>query len=90
VLVHPLPLVCAVFWPENLELQQEQPKMLRLAILLAGLIVCLPAIGVVIALMHIPGAAVAAGTAFAVLYSPFVVAALLANRIGDFFREAAH
>jgi hypothetical protein len=64
--------------------------MLRIGILVAGLIVCLPALGVGLALMHIPGAAIAAAAAFALLYSPFMVVAILAPRFADFFEEAAH
>lgn len=64
--------------------------MLRIGILLAGLIVCLPALGVALALTTVPGASAAALAAFALLYSPFLIVALLAHRFADFFSEAAH
>jgi hypothetical protein len=64
--------------------------MLRIAILIAGLIVCLPALGVAIFLIDVPGASVAALAAFALIYLPFVIAAVLANRLSEFFAAARH
>jgi hypothetical protein len=64
--------------------------MLKIGILLAGVIVCLPALAVAIFLRDLPGATVAALTAFGVIFSPFVGAALYAGRLGAFFREAEH
>jgi heme A synthase len=71
-------------------LNPNQEIMLRIAILTAGLIVCLPAIGVAIGLTSVPGASAAALAAFALLYTPFLIAAILAPRFQDFFKEAAH
>jgi hypothetical protein len=64
--------------------------MLRIAILIAGVIVCLPALGVAIFLYDVPGAAVASMAAFALIYLPFVIMAVMAPRFQDFFAAAQH
>jgi hypothetical protein len=45
---------------------------------------------VAIGLTSVPGASAAALAAFALLYTPFLIAAILAPRFQDFFKEAAH
>jgi hypothetical protein len=64
--------------------------MLRIAILLAGLIVCMPALGVALFLTDVPGAVPAALAAFVLIYLPFVIVAVLAPRFRDFFAAAEH
>jgi len=64
--------------------------MLRIGILLAGIVVCLPALAVAIFLYDVPGAAVASLAAFVLIYIPFVIAAIFADRMKDMFKEMIH
>jgi heme A synthase len=61
---------------------------MRLAILMAGLIVCMPALGVAAFLYDVPGAAVAALAAFGVIYTPFMVAAWYARTLQEHFVDS--
>jgi heme A synthase len=60
---------------------------MRIAILIAGLIVCLPALGVALFLYDVPGAPMAAMASFGLIYLPFMVAAFYANTLKDFISE---
>lgn len=64
--------------------------MLKVAILVAGLIVCLPALGLALFLGDIPGARSAALASFGFIYLPFVIVALMSGRFREFFAAAAH
>ena len=64
--------------------------MLKVAILTAGMIVCLPALGVALFLGDIPGARPAALASFGFIFLPFIIVALLAGRFREFFAAAAH
>lgn len=64
--------------------------MLKVAILVAGLIVCLPALGVAVFLADVPGARMAALASFGFIYLPFITVALMAGRMKAFFAAAQH
>jgi hypothetical protein len=64
--------------------------MMRFGILLAGLVVCLPALVVAVMLRDTAGAPVAAWAAFAFIYSPFVVTAMFAGRFREMLAELVH
>jgi hypothetical protein len=64
--------------------------MLKVAILFAGLIVCLPALGVALFLGELPGARTAALASFSFIYLPFIVVAVMSNRFTEFFAAAGH
>jgi hypothetical protein len=64
--------------------------MMRLGILLAGLVVCLPALVVAVLLRETAGAPLAAWTAFAFIYSPFALTALFAGQFREMLAELVH
>jgi hypothetical protein len=64
--------------------------MLRLAILAAGIVVCLPALAVALFLRDIPGASAASMAAFALIYLPFILAAIFARQMKDVYEAMMH